>query len=108
MSKLPRPPAPSAHRRAIEMVVFLTLSALGIYALGNGFNGLSRSGGAGDLVWLAVAGLAIMILCSQMGRVHDSWPRRGKVRRDLAQPGAAADSNVTPRPTKSGEDRSGV
>lgn len=108
MSKPPRPPAPPTRRRAIEMVIFLTVSALGIYALGNGLKGLSKSGGAGDLVWLAIVGLAIMILCSQMGRVHDSWPRRGKVRRDLARLGAVADSNVTPRPTQSGEDRSGV
>ena len=58
------------------MLLFLVISALGIYALGNGLTGLFEPGKAIDLLWLAVSGVAMMVLFAQMGRVHDSWPRR--------------------------------
>lgn len=58
------------------MLLFLFASGIGIYALGNGWTGLSEPGHGASLLWLAVAGGAIMILFWQMGRVHDTWPRR--------------------------------
>jgi hypothetical protein len=58
------------------MVLFVAVSALGIYALGNGLSGLFEPGGSIRLAWLAVLAVTIWILSSQMGRVHDAWPRR--------------------------------
>ena len=69
------PVGPSARRRHSEAILFLVASAVGIYALGNAFNGLLGSGGAVALGWFAVAGLAMFVLIAQMGRVHDTWPR---------------------------------
>jgi len=63
-------------RRGVEMLLFLVVSALGIYALGNGLTGLFEAGKGITLLWLAVAGGAMMILFAQMGRVHDTWPSR--------------------------------
>ena len=58
------------------MLLFLAASALGIYALGNGLSGLFEPGRGIDLGWLAVAGVSVLTLFSQMGRVHDTWPHR--------------------------------
>ena len=66
-----RPPRPG-----LEMLLFLVVSAAGIYALGNGLRAVFQPGRGIDLGWLAVAGAAMWILSAQMGRVHDSWPRR--------------------------------
>ena len=63
-------------RRGAEMLLFLIVSVIGIYALGNGLTGLFQPGQSIDLVWLAVSGIAMMILFAQMGRVHDTWPSR--------------------------------
>ncbi len=65
------------RQRRGEMFVFVVVSALGIFALGNGLNGLFGPGSGSNLAWLAVAGVAILILFRQMGRVHDAWPHRG-------------------------------
>ena len=65
------------HRR-LEMLIFLGVSGIGVYAFGSGMRALSQPGGEAGLAWLAIAGAAISILFSQMSRVHDSWPRRGK------------------------------
>ncbi|MDQ6905651.1 MAG: hypothetical protein M3176_02370 [Chloroflexota bacterium] len=62
------------NHQGVELLLFLVVSALGIYALGNGLRGLLEPGKA--LLWLAIAGIAMMILFAQMGRVHDRWPRR--------------------------------
>ncbi len=64
------------NRQGMEMLLFLVVSAIGIYALGNGLLGLFEPGKGIDLLWLAVAVAAMLILFAQMGRVHDSWPSR--------------------------------
>ena len=66
----------ASPRRGAEMLLFVIVSALGIYALGNGLTGLFEPGQSINLLWLAVSGLAMMILFAQMGRVHDTWPSR--------------------------------
>ena len=58
------------------MLLFLVVSVIGIYALGNGLAGLFEPGKGIDLLWLAIAVAAMMILFTQMGRVHDTWPSR--------------------------------
>ena len=85
MSKPQRTGAPTTGQRGAEMLVFLIVSAIGIYALGNGLTGLFESGKAIDLLWLAVSLAAIMLLFAQMGRVHDTWPRRRDAKADQAR-----------------------
>jgi hypothetical protein len=58
------------------MLLFLVVSAIGIYSLGQGLTGLFEVGQGIHLIWLAVTGIAFMILFAQMGRVKDTWPRR--------------------------------
>ena len=64
------------NRRGLEMLLFLVVSAVGIYGLGQGLTGLFELGQGIHLIWLAVTGIAFMILFAQMGRVKDTWPRR--------------------------------
>ena len=64
------------NRRGLEMLLFLVASAVGIYGLGQGLPGLFEPGQGIHLIWLAVTGVAFMILFTQMGRVKDTWPRR--------------------------------
>ena len=64
------------NRRALEMLLFQVVSAVGIYGLGQGLTGLFEVGQGIHLIWLAVTGIAFMILFAQMGRVKDTWPRR--------------------------------
>jgi hypothetical protein len=64
------------QRRGMEMLVFLAVSAVGIYSLGQALVGLFEPGQGLHLIWLAVTGVAMMILFAQMGRVQDSWPHR--------------------------------
>lgn len=64
------------NHQGVELLLFLVVSAIGIYALGNGLTGLFEPGKEIDLLWLAVAVAVMMILFAQMGRVHDTWPRR--------------------------------
>ena len=68
------------NRRGLEMLLFLVVSAVGIYGLGQGLTGLFELGQGIHLIWLAVTGIAFMILFAQMGRVKDTWPRRGDSR----------------------------
>ena len=87
MTTTPRRPQPSLRRRRVEMVVFLTASAVGVYAFGNAFHDLSGSAVAVSLGWFAVAGVAVFVLVGQMSRVQDAWPRRdppGKHRVSIA------------------------
>ena len=65
-------------QRSLEMAVFLLASLLGIYGLGQGLAGLYERGQEINLLWLAVTGIAFFVLFAQMGRVHDTWPRRPK------------------------------
>lgn len=62
--------------RRLEMLLFLVVCAVGVYALGSGMLTTTGLGGAIDIARLAIVGASIWILFSQMGRVHDSWPRR--------------------------------
>ncbi len=64
------------NRRELELLLFLVVSAVGIYGLGQGLTGLFEPGQGIHLIWLAVTGIAFMILFAQMGRVKDTWPRR--------------------------------
>ena len=68
------------NRRGIEMLIFLVASAVGIYGLGQGLTGLFEPGQGIHLIWLAVTGVAFMILFAQMGRVKDTWPRLRGIR----------------------------
>jgi uncharacterized membrane protein len=85
MNEQQRKEAPTARQRGVEMLLFLVVSVIGIYALGNGLTGLFEPGKGIDLLWLAVAVAAIMILFAQMGRVHDTWPRRREAEHQQAQ-----------------------
>lgn len=78
------------------MVVFLAVSAAGVYALGNGLRAVFQPDRGIDLAWLAVAVAAIWILFSQMGRVHDSWPRRPSAGR---HPGPVVEANTARKQT---------
>jgi len=64
------------NRHGAEMVLFLVASVVGIYGLGRGLTGLFEVGQGISLIWLAVTGVAFLVLFAQMGRVHDTWPRR--------------------------------
>ncbi len=64
--------------RTAEMIIFLAVSGVGIYALGTGLAGLVEPSRGFDLLWLAVAAGAAWVLFAQMGRVRDTWPRRGE------------------------------
>ncbi len=64
------------RRRSVEMLLFLVASVIGIYGLGRGLTGLFEPGQGIDLLWLAITGVAMMMLFAQMGRVHDTWPRQ--------------------------------
>jgi hypothetical protein len=64
------------NRRAVEMLIFLVASAVGIYGLGQGLSGLFEVGQGIHLIWLAVTGVAFLVLFAQMGRVKDTWPSR--------------------------------
>ena len=78
------------------MILFLAVSAIGIYGLGQGLQGLFEPGQGISLIWLAVTGVAMFVLFAQMGRVHDTWPRRhsGEVQPETAEE-TAQESPVT-------------
>jgi hypothetical protein len=63
-------------RPVAEFLLFLIVSVVGVYSLGQGLSGLFGPGQGINLLWLAATGVAMMILFAQMGRVHDTWPRR--------------------------------
>jgi hypothetical protein len=74
---------------------------VGIYGLGQGLAGLYERGQQISLLWLAVTGLAFFVLFAQMGRVHDTWPRRPG---EAAAP--TADAQTLPEIGTSGADES--
>lgn len=76
MSQQQRTPDEANTRHGAEMLVFLVVSIIGIYALGQGLTGLFEPGQGINLLWLAVALGALLILGAQMGRVQDTWPHR--------------------------------
>jgi hypothetical protein len=71
------------RRRRLEMLIFLAVCVVGVYALGQGLRGVFQPGAGIDLGWLAVAGGAFWVLYGQMCRVQEKWPRRpgGRPRR---------------------------
>jgi hypothetical protein len=79
------------NRRGMEMLLFLVASAVGIYGLGQGLTGLFEIGQGIHLIWLAVTGVAFMVLFAQMGRVKDTWPRLRDIRAQQAVNEAAVE-----------------
>ncbi len=73
-----------------EMALFLVAAAAGIYGLGEGLAGFFEPG-HGDVAWLAVAAVALVVLARQMARVEDRWPRRTTSPRTHAASGQPAD-----------------
>jgi hypothetical protein len=69
-------PGPRLAQRALETAIFLLASAVGIYGIGKGMAGFYLRGHQINLLWLAVTAFAFFVLFAQMGRVHDTWPRR--------------------------------
>lgn len=78
--------APAVERRGAEMLFFLVVSVIGVIALGNGLTGLFEPGQGINFLWLTISLGAILLLTSQMGRVHESWPRRRDSKSQQAQP----------------------
>lgn len=74
MSQQHQAPETADKHQGAEMLLFLVVSIIGIYGLGQGLGGLFEPGQGINLLWLAVAGGASLILCAQMGRVQDTWP----------------------------------
>jgi hypothetical protein len=91
------------NRQGMEMLLFLVVSVIGIYALGNGLTGLFEPGKGINLLWLAVAVAAMMILFAQMGRVHDTWPSRRTTQHQQVQP--ATQEVVAQEPLAQSEER---
>ncbi len=87
------------NRRAAEMLLFLIASAIGIYSLGQGLSGLFEAGQGIHLIWLAVTGVAFLVLFAQMGRVKDTWPRR----RDLVAQQTVKESAIEQAPAQAEE-----
>ena len=83
-------------QRDMEMILFLVASVIGIYSLGQGLQGLFEPGQGINFIWLAVTGVAMFVLFAQMGRVHDTWPRRrsGEVQQKTSEE-TAQDPPVT-------------
>src|SRR5215831_11306455 len=69
-------PERANQHHGAEMLLFLVVAVIGMYGLGQGLTGLFEPRQGINLLWVAVAGGALLILCAQMGRVHDTWPRR--------------------------------
>ena len=69
-------PQRDSRRRGTEFMLFLVASVIGIYGLGRGLTGMFEPGQGISLPWLAVTGVAFIVLFAQMGRVHDTWPRK--------------------------------
>ncbi len=90
----------SNNRHAVEMLIFLVASAIGIYSLGQGLSGLFEAGQGIHLIWLAVTGVAFLVLFAPMGRVKDTWPRR----RDLVAQQTVQETAVE-QPTVQAEER---
>ena len=67
---------PMTAQRALEAIIFLLASAVGIYGIGKGMEGFYLRGHQISLLWLAVTAFAFFVLFAQMGRVHDAWPHR--------------------------------
>jgi hypothetical protein len=87
------------NRRGLEMLLFLVASAVGIYGLGQALPGLFEPGQGIHLIWLAVTGIALMVLFAQMGRVKDTWPRQ----HDRMAQQTVKEAGVQQQPTQAAE-----
>ncbi len=72
-------PEPETHLP--EAALFLASAVAGIVGLGEAFRG--------DIAWLAVTGVAALVVARQMGRVQDRWPRRASHKARLHRPGCS-------------------
>src|SRR5215471_4303532 len=88
---------------AAELLLFLMVSVVGVYGLGQGLNGMFEPGQGINLLWLVVTGVAMMVLFAQMGRVHDSWPRRRNAQADQAIHQPTTDEETAQRPAQAEE-----
>jgi hypothetical protein len=91
------------HRAGAEFLLFLIVSVVGVYSLGQGLTGLFEPGQGITLLWLAVTGVAMMILFAQMGRVQDSWPRRRNAKADQTINQQTTDEEIAQLPTQAEE-----
>ena len=65
------------RRPVLELVVFATVSLIGVYALGQALQGLfATTPGGIELGWLAVTLGTYWILYVQMCRIQATWPHR--------------------------------
>jgi hypothetical protein len=95
MSLQPQTPEAESKHQGAELLLFLVVSVIGIFALGQGLGGLFEPGQGINLLWLAVALFALMILWAQMGRVQDTWPRRKqRAQPQLAETDASPDALI--------------
>jgi hypothetical protein len=69
-------PQRESWRRGRELMLFVIASVIGIYGLGRGLTGMFEPGQGISLLWLVVTCVAFIVLFAQMGRVHDTWPRK--------------------------------
>lgn len=67
---------PGVAQRALETLLFILASLVGVYGIGQGLAGFYEPGQSINPVWLAAAGVAVFVLFAQMGRVHDTWAHK--------------------------------
>lgn len=104
MNQQQRTNTPAERQQGAEMLLFLVVAVSGIYALGTGLTGLFEPGRGLDLLWLAVAVVAMRILAAQMGRVQDSWPSRRATPYRQAPAAADAAASTKPKPLAHSEE----
>jgi hypothetical protein len=93
----------TSHRPGAEFLLFLIVSVVGVYSLGQGLNGLFEPGQGINLLWLVVTGVAMMVLFAQMGRVQDMWPRRRDAKADHAIDHQTKDEETAQLPAQAEE-----
>ncbi len=71
-------PQRESRRKGIEFLLFVIASVIGIYGLGRGLTGMFEPGQGISLPWLGVTCVAFIVLFAQMGRVHNTWPRKSE------------------------------
>ena len=79
-----------------EWTLFAVAAGVGMYSLGQGLGNLY--GEHGNVLWLLVTGAALIVLCAQMGRMHDVIARGNRsdslTRSTEADAAAMAERNV--------------
>ncbi len=59
-----------------ELMLFFAAATAGVYGLGRTLQG--------NIPWLGVTAISLIVLAKQMGRVQDQWPSRPKSDRQTA------------------------